>query len=107
MSRNNGRLTAQVVWPGEQDRYAPSADRLFSSSAKAAGRRVIGVVLTGMGDDGARGVVEVAESGGTVIAESEETAVVFGMPKAAARTGMVNHVLPLTGLVDKLVKLLA
>lgn len=107
LRRSPSRLSAHVVWPDKEDRYAPSADRLFTTAASAAGSRVIGVVLTGMGDDGARGVLDIHSAGGAILAESEETAVVFGMPKAAARTGKVNEVLPLGGLVDRLVKMLA
>jgi two-component system chemotaxis response regulator CheB len=78
------------------DRYAPSVDRLFRSGAKQFGADLVAVVLTGMGDDGARGVVAVKQSGGTVVAESEESAVVFGMPCQAIRTGAVDSVLPLS-----------
>lgn len=99
--------TADVVWPEKDDRYAPSADRLFRTAAKAAGDSVIGVVLTGMGDDGARGVVEIRESGGLVMAESEASAVVYGMPRAAHETGAVHDLLPLGGLIDRLAELLA
>ena len=77
------------------DRYAPSVDRLFCSAAKHFGAELVAVVLTGMGDDGARGVLAVKQAGGMVVTESEETAVVFGMPRQAIRTGVVDAVLPL------------
>jgi two-component system chemotaxis response regulator CheB len=70
-------------------------DRLFSSVAKTLGPRALAVVLTGMGSDGAAGTREVAAAGGEVWAESEETAVVFGMPQEAIATGKVKRVLPL------------
>lgn len=104
--RAGQRYAGHVLWPDKDDRYAPSADRLFVSAARAAGRDVIGVVLTGMGDDGARGAVAIKEAGGIVLAESEQTAVVFGMPRAAARMSDVDEVLPLSELVQHLVKLL-
>jgi two-component system chemotaxis response regulator CheB len=88
-------LAVSVVSPAAEDRYVPSCDRLFESAAKAAGPRVIAVVLTGMGDDGARGIQAVKEAGGLVLAEAPETAVIYGMPGAAVRTGLVDRSLPL------------
>ncbi len=85
----------RVVDPGPDDRYVPSADRLFASVARVARERAVGVVLTGMGDDGARGAREIIDAGGTVIAESQRTAVVYGMPRAAVKAGAVNRSLPL------------
>jgi two-component system, chemotaxis family, protein-glutamate methylesterase/glutaminase len=79
----------------KDDKYAPSVDRMFESAAKHFGQDLLAVVLTGMGDDGRRGVRAVREGGGTVIAESEETAVIFGMPQQAIRSGAVDAVLPL------------
>jgi len=78
-----------------EDKYAPCVDRMFESAAKHFGQDLLAVVLTGMGDDGRKGVRAVREAGGTVIAESEETAVIFGMPQQAIRTGAVDAVLPL------------
>jgi two-component system chemotaxis response regulator CheB len=89
------QVVTRVV-PGEpRDKYAPSVNRLFVSAAKHLGSDLIALVLTGMGDDGARGVEAVREAGGSVMAESEETAVIFGMPQQAIRTGVVDRVLPL------------
>ena len=87
------------------DRYVPSADRLFKSAAAVGGSRVIGVILTGMGDDGTEGAKAIRDAGGIIIAESQETAVVFGMPGAAVRAGIVNEVLPLSGIAERLAKL--
>jgi two-component system chemotaxis response regulator CheB len=78
------------------DKYAPSVDRLFASAAKHYGAGLLGMVLTGMGDDGRRGARAIQQAGGVVVAESEETAVVFGMPQQAIRTGAVDAVLPLS-----------
>ena len=96
---------ASVVDPAPSDRFIPSADRLFRSAAEAAGDKVVGVVLTGMGDDGARGVVAIKARGGMVIAESAETAVIYGMPGAAMRTGEVDKSLPLPALASHLAEL--
>ena len=89
------RAAAEGGFGGNEHLVAPSADRLFTTASKVAGDRVIAVVLTGMGDDGRRGVVAVKECGGHVIAESEQTAVIHGMPQQAIRTGAVDSVLSL------------
>jgi two-component system chemotaxis response regulator CheB len=86
--------------PSDQDRYVPSADALFASVAKAAGPRAIGVVLTGMGDDGVRGAKHIVDAGGIIVAESEETAVVYGMPGAVVRAKLAKRTLPLLELAD-------
>ena len=98
----NGRVLLHVVEPDARDRYTPSADRLFRSAARAMGNRVISVVLTGMGEDGAQGVVDVKNASGSVFVESEETAVVYGMPRCAKATGVVDETLPLPALVTRL-----
>jgi two-component system chemotaxis response regulator CheB len=90
-----GRVVARVRAGSREDRYVPSVDQLFQSAAKCFGENLLAVVLTGMGDDGRRGVRAVDASGGRVIAESEESAVIFGMPLQAIRTGAVDAVLPL------------
>jgi len=90
-----GAVRTCVFRTGPGDKYAPSVDRLFESAAKHYGQDVVAVVLTGMGDDGRRGVQAVKKAGGLVIAESRETAVIFGMPQQAIRTGVVDKVLPL------------
>jgi two-component system chemotaxis response regulator CheB len=98
-------LVVKVVRPDANDRYLPSVDRLFASAAGVAGSKLIAAVLTGMGDDGAKGVLAVKNAGGVILAESPETAVIYGMPGAAVRTGAVDHHLPLRTLGDKLAEL--
>ena len=78
--------------------YTPSVDRLFVTAARLAGARLLAVLLTGMGDDGKAGMREVKARGGRTIAESEETAVVYGMPGEAARAGLVDRILPLPAI---------
>jgi two-component system chemotaxis response regulator CheB len=90
-----GRTVTRIVANRSEDKYTPSVDRLFETAAKEVGTGLLAVVLTGMGDDGRAGVAAVSQCGGDVIAESEETAVVFGMPQQAIRTGVVGQVLPL------------
>ena len=87
------------------DRYVPSVDRLLSSVAKVAGSRAVGVVLTGMGDDGLVGARAIKEAGGLVIAESAETAVVYGMPGAVVRAGLASKELPLPQIAEFLTTL--
>ncbi len=103
--RPDGEL-AVVVEPGggDQGRVVPSIDRMMESAARAMGRNVLAVVLTGMGDDGARGVLAVRAAGGVTVAESEKTAVIAGMPEAAIRTGAVDEVLPLDAVAAAVVR---
>lgn len=87
--------------------HRPSADELFRSVAEIAGPAGIGVLLTGMGDDGAKGLLTIRESGGHTLAQDEESSTVFGMPKAAVRAGAVTQVLPLdriAGAVQRAVR---
>jgi two-component system, chemotaxis family, protein-glutamate methylesterase/glutaminase len=83
----------------------PSATVLFQSLARAAGRRGLGVILTGMGEDGAEGLVEMRRAGGYAVAEDETTAVVYGMPAAAARMGGVDVSLPLDMIAQRILRL--
>jgi two-component system chemotaxis response regulator CheB len=76
-------------------RHRPSVDVLFRSAARYAGRNAIGVLLTGMGDDGAQGLLEMKEAGAFTIAQDQDSSVVFGMPSEAIRRGAVDVVLPL------------
>jgi two-component system chemotaxis response regulator CheB len=84
-----------------------SANPLFMSSAAAFGERVIAVVLTGFGSDGADGVQSVKAHGGIVIAQDEQTSQAFGMPGAAIQTGAVDYVLPLEDIAPTLVRLVS
>lgn len=90
-----GECSLEVTAPLEGERYAPSADLLMTSAAEVFGARTIGVILTGMGDDGAEGARAIRNAGGRVIVESERTAAVFGMPGAAIRADVVDEILGL------------
>ena len=94
-----------VGTPSAKDRYVPSADRLLKSVANAVGARAVGVVLTGMGDDGVEGAKAIRAAGGLVIAEAQETAVVYGMPGAVVREGAADKVLPLPEIADFIARL--
>jgi two-component system chemotaxis response regulator CheB len=76
-------------------RHRPSVDVLFRSAARYAGQNAVGVILTGMGDDGANGLLEMKQAGAVTIAQDEATCVVFGMPKEAIKRSAVSKVLPL------------
>lgn len=83
----------------------PSADLLFESAAASFTDKVIAVVLTGTGEDGASGVRAIKKMGGTVIAQDEKSSAFFGMPGAAIDTGAVDFVLPLDEIAEALVTL--
>jgi two-component system chemotaxis response regulator CheB len=96
----NGYLLLEVGPPKPTDRYVPSANRLFTSAAEVFGSRSHAVILTGMADDGVVGAANVRRMGGSVLVESEETAVVYGMPGAAVRAGVASRVLPLQEIAE-------
>jgi len=103
--QNGLELKIAIGVPKPDDRYVPSADRLLKSVAAACGARSVGVILTGMGDDGVEGARAIRDAGGMVIAESQETAVVYGMPGAAVRAGIPSKVLPLPQIAEFLATL--
>jgi len=85
-------------------RHRPSVDVLFRSTARYAGKNAIGIIMTGMGDDGARGMLEMKNAGATNFAQDEESCVVFGMPREAIRHGGVDEVYPLDRLASALLE---
>lgn len=85
-------------------RHRPSVDVLFRSAARYAGKNAVGVIMTGMGDDGARGMFEMKEAGAFNIAQDEETSVVFGMPSEAIKRGGVDKVLSLNRIAAEVIK---
>lgn len=87
------------------NRHRPSVDVLFRSTARYAGSNAIGVIMTGMGDDGAKGLLEMKQAGAKTIAQDEKTCVVFGMPKEAIKLGAVDHILPIDRIAPELLKL--
>jgi two-component system chemotaxis response regulator CheB len=97
-------LTTELVTRSPGDKYVPSADRMMVSVADACGPAVLGVVLTGMGKDGVEGVTAIKRKRGQCLAESEESAVIFGMPQEAIRTGAVDKVLPLSKMAEEIVE---
>ena len=98
-------VSSAVVQTSAADRYVPSVDRLFRTAAERLGSRAVAVILTGMGDDGMRGAQAIRDAGGTVIAESEETAAIFGMPGSVIRAGLAHAELPLHLIPDRIIKM--
>jgi two-component system chemotaxis response regulator CheB len=96
--RRDGRFFAEVADGPLVSRHRPSVDVLFRSVAVAAGARAIGVLMTGMGDDGAEGLLELRRTGAHTIAQDEQSSVVFGMPKAAIDRGAAIEVTSLSSL---------
>ena len=101
----SGAMAAVRVRPGEPvNRHRPSVDVLFDSCAREFGGNAVGAILTGMGDDGARGLKAMRDAGARTIAQDEATCVVFGMPREAIALGGAEHVLPLDRVADQLVR---
>ena len=85
-------------------RHRPSVDVLFRSAARYAGQNALGVIMTGMGDDGANGLWEMKEAGAATIAQDEESCVVFGMPNEAIKRKAVDRVIALTSIAGALLR---
>lgn len=107
LRRSGARYYVQVKSGPLVSRHRPSVDVLFKSVARYAGKNAIGVIMTGMGRDGAAGMKLMKESGSQNIAQDEATSVVFGMPKEAVAAGGVDFVLPLHGIPEKFLRLAA
>jgi two-component system chemotaxis response regulator CheB len=95
LKRSGARYFVEVKDGPLVCRHRPSVDVLFRSAARYAGRNAVGVILTGMGDDGARGMLEMKQAGAATIAQDEASCVVFGMPKEAIKLGGVDRILSL------------
>jgi two-component system chemotaxis response regulator CheB len=95
LERSGARYHVSVRQGPLVSRHRPSVDVLFRSAARCAGSNAVGVIMTGMGDDGAGGLLEMREAGSLTIAQNEATCVVFGMPREAIRRGAAKFVSPL------------
>jgi two-component system chemotaxis response regulator CheB len=102
LQRSGARYVALVKDGPLVNRHRPSVDVMFQSVAKSAGRNAVGVILTGMGGDGAKGMLEMHEAGSYNIAQDERTSVVFGMPKVAIELGGVDLTLPLDQIASRI-----
>ncbi|GAA3539996.1 chemotaxis response regulator protein-glutamate methylesterase [Zobellella aerophila] len=98
LKRSGAYYHVEVVDGPQVNRHRPSVDVLFRSVARFAGKNATGIIMTGMGDDGARGLKDMARAGAGTVAQDEASCVVFGMPKEAIKLGAVDRVLPLQEL---------
>lgn len=106
LKRSGAQYHVDVVDGPLVSRHRPSVDVLFRSVAKCAGRNALGIIMTGMGDDGARGLKELHDMGARTLAQDEASCVVYGMPKEAVKLGAVDRVLPLGEIYLEIVKTL-
>jgi two-component system chemotaxis response regulator CheB len=104
LKRSGARYYVEVKDGPLVSRHRPSVDVLFRSAAHYAGKNAVGVIMTGMGDDGAKGMLEMHETGAYTIAQDKETSVVFGMPAEAIKAGAVDCILPLGGIADEVMR---
>lgn len=106
LAEEGGRCVLNTLPTGSvKTHYVPSIDHAMKQAASIFGSRCVGVLLTGMGDDGVEGMLEIRRRGGRTIAESEESAIVYGMPKAAVQKGAAEFVLPLSEIARTVTKL--
>jgi len=105
LKRSGARYFVEVKEGPLVSRHRPSVDVLFRSGARYAGKNAVGVIMTGMGDDGAKGMLELKESGAYNIAQDEKTCVVFGMPHEAIKLGAVDKALPLERIAGEVLKI--
>jgi two-component system chemotaxis response regulator CheB len=105
LRRSGARYYVNVKNGPRINRHRPSVDVMFRSVGKAAGKNAIGVILTGMGGDGARGMLEMKDAGAVTIAQDEASCVVFGMPKVAIDTGAAQEVVPLDRMPRRVLEL--
>ncbi len=103
LKRSGARYYVELKDGPLVSRHRPSVDVLFRSTARYAGKNAVGVIMTGMGDDGAKGLLEMKEAGAATIAQNEETCVVFGMPKEAIKLGAVDRTLPLESIAPAVI----
>jgi two-component system chemotaxis response regulator CheB len=101
--RSGSRYFVEVKDGPRVNRHRPSVEVLFRSVARHAGRNAVGAIMTGMGDDGAAGLLEMRQAGAHTIAQNEASCVVFGMPKVAIELGAACEVLPLDSIPRALV----
>jgi two-component system chemotaxis response regulator CheB len=103
LKRSGARYYVEVADGPLVNRHRPAVDVLFRSAARYAGKNAFGIILTGMGDDGARGLKEMHDAGAYTIAQDEASCVVFGMPKEAISLGGVSKVLPLQKIAEEVI----
>jgi len=104
LKRSGAQYYVEVTDGPLVNRHRPSVDVLFRSAAHSAGSNALGIIMTGMGDDGARGLKEMFDAGAHTVAQDEESCVVFGMPKEAIKLGGVKTVVGLDEIPELIVR---
>ncbi len=104
LKRSGARYYVEVRDGPLVARHRPSVDVLFRSVARHAGRNAVGIIMTGMGDDGARGMAEMKQAGATTVAQDEASCIVFGMPNEAIKRGGVDHIVSLARIPAELLR---
>lgn len=105
LKRSGARYYVEIKDGPLVSRHRPSVDVLFRSAARYAGKNAVGVIMTGMGDDGAHGMKEMFDAGAVTIAQDEASCVVYGMPLEAVRKGGVNKIMPLPSIAAEVLRL--
>jgi two-component system, chemotaxis family, protein-glutamate methylesterase/glutaminase len=105
LKRSGARYYVEVKEGPLVSRHRPSVDVLFRSASRYAGKNACGVIMTGMGDDGAKGLLEMKENGAATIAQDEASCVVFGMPNEAIKLGAADHVLSLNKISGEVIRI--
>ena len=106
VTRHRDKILTRLMRERGPHRHQPSVDVLFESVAQVCGSSAVGMILTGMGDDGANGMLAMRQAGAVTFAQDEATCTVFGMPGAAIERGGVDHVLSLSNLATTLARLI-
>jgi len=105
LKRSGARYYVEIKDGPLVSRHRPSVDVLFRSAARYAGKNAVGVIMTGMGDDGARGMKEMFDAGAITIAQDEASCVIYGMPHEAVKHGGVHKVTPLQHIAAEILRL--
>jgi len=104
LRRTGAQYYVEVMDGPLVNRHRPSVDVLFRSVAKCAGANALGVIMTGMGDDGAAGLAEMRQAGARTVAQDEASCVVYGMPKEAVKRGGVEKTVPLGAIAREIMQ---
>ncbi|MGL4497975.1 MAG: protein-glutamate methylesterase/protein-glutamine glutaminase [Planktothrix sp.] len=104
--RQGDHLVARLAAQPFDMPHRPSVDVMFQSAAEVYGNRVLGVVMTGMGSDGKQGAAWIKSSGGSIFTESEETCIVYGMPRSVVESGLSDREIPLSDIAKTLLEIL-
>ena len=104
LKRSGAQYHVDIVDGPPVSRHRPSVDVLFRSAAQCAGKNALGIIMTGMGDDGASGLLEMRMAGASTLAQDEATCVVYGMPKEAVKRGAVGRIVPLGAIASEIIQ---